>query len=113
MKITLPISSYPSNITLPSYPKVWNLGHPHIENLFDGPVVVQEKVDGSHAIILWGKEDKNHQARPEISSWSWRALCCIHALNKNGVVITVSETWVQVLTFASSQLYRTKGWNAT
>lgn len=35
------------NITLPSYPKVWNLGHPHIEDLFDGEVVIQEKVDGS------------------------------------------------------------------
>lgn len=32
---------------LRSYPKVWNLGHPNIANLFDGPVVVQEKVDGS------------------------------------------------------------------
>ncbi len=32
---------------LHSYPKVWNLGHPAIADLFDGPVVVQEKVDGS------------------------------------------------------------------
>jgi hypothetical protein len=32
---------------LHSYPKVWNLGHPAIANLFDGAVVVQEKVDGS------------------------------------------------------------------
>lgn len=32
---------------LHSYPKVWNLGHPAIEDLFDGAVVVQEKVDGS------------------------------------------------------------------
>jgi len=32
---------------LRSYPKVWNLGHPSIENLLDGEVVVQEKVDGS------------------------------------------------------------------
>lgn len=30
-----------------SYPKVWGLGHPNIRELFDGPVVVQEKVDGS------------------------------------------------------------------
>jgi hypothetical protein len=32
---------------LRSYPKVWNMGHPAIRDLFDGPVVVQEKVDGS------------------------------------------------------------------
>ena len=30
-----------------SYPKVWNMGHPSIADLFKGPVVVQEKVDGS------------------------------------------------------------------
>ncbi|KKM00043.1 hypothetical protein LCGC14_1808440 [marine sediment metagenome] len=32
---------------LHSYPKIWQLGHPNIANLFDGPVVVSEKVDGS------------------------------------------------------------------
>lgn len=32
---------------LHGYPKVWNMGHPAIADLFDGPVVVQEKVDGS------------------------------------------------------------------
>ena len=32
---------------LPSYPKVWNIGHPNTQKLFKGPVVVQEKVDGS------------------------------------------------------------------
>lgn len=32
---------------LHSFPKVWNLGHPSIADLFSGPVVVQEKVDGS------------------------------------------------------------------
>lgn len=32
---------------LRSYPKVWSLGHPNIAALFDGPVVVQEKIDGS------------------------------------------------------------------
>lgn len=34
-------------MTLRSYPKVWNLGHPAIKELFDGPVCVQEKIDGS------------------------------------------------------------------
>lgn len=32
---------------LRSYPKVWNIGHPNTDRLFDGPVVVQEKIDGS------------------------------------------------------------------
>ena len=30
-----------------SYPKVWNIGHPQLDGLFDGPVVVEEKLDGS------------------------------------------------------------------
>jgi len=30
-----------------TYPKVYALGHAAVANLFDGPVVVQEKVDGS------------------------------------------------------------------
>lgn len=33
--------------SIPPYPRVWNLGHPAVNNLFDGPVLVQEKVDGS------------------------------------------------------------------
>jgi len=32
---------------LRSYPQVFNLGHPAIAELFEGPVTVQEKVDGS------------------------------------------------------------------
>jgi hypothetical protein len=32
---------------LPSYPKIYAIGHKFIRDLFDGPVVVQEKVDGS------------------------------------------------------------------
>jgi len=30
-----------------SYPKVWNIGHPAVKELFEGEVYVQEKVDGS------------------------------------------------------------------
>lgn len=30
-----------------SYPKVWNIGHAATKELFDGPVIVQEKIDGS------------------------------------------------------------------
>jgi len=36
-----------SDSPIPSYPKVYNMGHPQLAQLFDGPVVVQEKVDGS------------------------------------------------------------------
>jgi hypothetical protein len=32
---------------LNSYPKVWALGHPNTDGIFDGPVAVQEKIDGS------------------------------------------------------------------
>lgn len=32
---------------LRSYPKIWNIGHANLNNLFLGEVVVQEKVDGS------------------------------------------------------------------
>jgi hypothetical protein len=32
---------------IPSYPKVYQIGHAELQRLLDGPVVVQEKVDGS------------------------------------------------------------------
>ena len=32
---------------LPSYPKILALGHRFLQGIFEGPVVVQEKVDGS------------------------------------------------------------------
>jgi hypothetical protein len=42
---------------IPSYPKVYNLGHAAIKDLFDGDVVVQEKVDGSQfSFALSGSE---------------------------------------------------------
>jgi hypothetical protein len=34
-------------MNLPSYPKIYNLGHRAIEDLFQDPVTIQEKVDGS------------------------------------------------------------------
>ena len=33
--------------TIPSYPRIWSLGHPSIKELFDGPVTIQEKIDCS------------------------------------------------------------------
>ena len=35
------------NTSWHSYPKVWALGHRQVKELFDGPVLVQEKIDGS------------------------------------------------------------------
>jgi hypothetical protein len=32
---------------LHSYPKVWTLGHAAVKDLLDGPVAIQEKIDGS------------------------------------------------------------------
>lgn len=32
---------------LSSYPKIYNLGHPQVAEIFNGPVVIEEKVDGS------------------------------------------------------------------
>jgi len=32
---------------LRSYPKIWNIGHPNLDELFTTEVVVQEKIDGS------------------------------------------------------------------
>lgn len=32
---------------IPSYPKVWNIGTNQVKEIFDSPVVVQEKIDGS------------------------------------------------------------------
>lgn len=44
-------------IALNSYPKVYALGHPALAGLFDGPVIVQEKVDGSQfSFGLLGQE---------------------------------------------------------
>ena len=36
-----------SDVLIPSYPKVYAIGHPALEGLLDGDIVVQEKVDGS------------------------------------------------------------------
>lgn len=30
-----------------SYPKIWNVGHAAVATMFDHPVLVEEKVDGS------------------------------------------------------------------
>jgi len=40
-------------MNIPSYPKVRNLGHPDIDGLLDGPITIQEKVDGSQFSFMW------------------------------------------------------------
>lgn len=46
---------------LSSYPKVYNLGHRSIANLFSSAVVVQEKIDGSQ--FSWGLVDGELEMR--------------------------------------------------
>jgi ATP-dependent RNA circularization protein (DNA/RNA ligase family) len=46
-----------SGSPIPSYPKVYNLGHPALDQLLDGEVVVQEKVDGSQFSFILSAED--------------------------------------------------------
>lgn len=36
-----------SALSWESYPKIFNLGHPALTNLFNGPVIIEEKLDGS------------------------------------------------------------------
>jgi hypothetical protein len=43
-----------------SYPKVFNLGHRAIENLFEDPVLVEEKVDGSQFSFMKDSEGNLH-----------------------------------------------------
>ncbi len=51
-----------------SYPKIYNLGHKNLDLLFDGTVVVQEKIDGSQ--ISFGLNDDGflfvHSKRTEL-----------------------------------------------
>lgn len=42
---------------LPSYPKVFALGHPSIADLLKGPVVVEEKLDGSQISFAWTRDE--------------------------------------------------------
>jgi len=43
-----------------SYPKIYSLGHPAIATLFDTPVVVQEKYDGSQLSWMWDETGQLH-----------------------------------------------------
>lgn len=62
---------------IPSYPKVWNLGHPRVLDLLSGPVYVQEKVDGSQfSFGVIGEElvmrSKGAQVYPEAADELFR-----------------------------------------
>lgn len=47
------------NTSWTSYPKVWNMGHAHINDLLFDPVIIQEKVDGSQfSFGVFGEELK-------------------------------------------------------
>lgn len=53
-------------MTIPSYGKVWAIGHRAVSELFDAPVVVQEKVDGSQFSFanLGGELHMRSKGRP-------------------------------------------------
>ncbi len=38
---------FQANASWCGYPKIWNLGHPKIRTIFNEPVLVEEKIDGS------------------------------------------------------------------
>ena len=42
------------------YPKILNVGNPSLENLFKGPVVIEEKVDGSQFRVWFDADGKIH-----------------------------------------------------
>jgi hypothetical protein len=46
---------------LSSYPQVYQLGHKSIKDIFDGPVLVEEKIDGSQ--FSWGIVDGQYGCR--------------------------------------------------
>src|SRR3970040_2365038 len=45
---------------IPSMGKVYNLGHRALAELLDGPVVVQEKIDGSQISWMWDENGVLH-----------------------------------------------------
>ena len=49
---------------LTSYPKVYQLGHKAVLDIFSGPVVIQEKIDGSQFSfgLVGGEQDNPAQA---------------------------------------------------
>lgn len=51
---------------IPSYGKIWNMGHRQLDKLFEGPVLVQEKIDGSY--LAFGILDGRLQARSKGSA---------------------------------------------
>lgn len=49
-----------SKSRIPSMSKVFNLGHRALEELFDGIVIVQEKLDGSQISWMWDEDGNLH-----------------------------------------------------
>lgn len=56
---------------IPSYGKIWNMGHRQLGELFNGPVLVQEKIDGSY--FAFGIVDGRLQARSKGSALDFDA----------------------------------------
>ena len=54
-----------------SYPSIFNLGHFALDKLFEGPVVIEEKVDGSQ--FSFGIFDGLVRVRSKGQEWAWDA----------------------------------------
>lgn len=67
-----------SAIPIPSYPKIWHVGGPEVEDLFKGEVEITEKIDGSQFSFgksLYGTpvmRSKGQQVFPETADKNFR-----------------------------------------
>lgn len=85
------------SINLGSYPKVYAIGHRAIRGLFDGPVVVQEKIDGSQ--FSFGVIDgvlrfrsRNREIHPPVDDKLFSgAVATAQALHEEGRLV---EGWI-------------------
>lgn len=73
--------------TFGAYPKIWNLGHPAIKEIFSEPVLVEEKIDGSQ--FSFGVFDdglhfysKNQRVYPEVAGMFKQGVEAILSLEK-------------------------------
>lgn len=53
-------------MTIPSYVKIHHLGHHMVENVFQGPVYVQEKIDGSQFSFLFTGNELHFRSKGAI-----------------------------------------------
>lgn len=59
---------------IPSYPKIYNLGHKAIEDLFKDPVIVQEKYDGSQLSWMYDVDGLYVRSKGKQQYWPGMAI---------------------------------------